>query len=50
MATISLAPAFGAFPIPILGLGMSFVIGYWLAIGLLCARTSTIRARPAADA
>ncbi len=34
----ALAPAVGAFPVPLVGLGMSFPAGYWLAIGLLCAR------------
>ena len=26
----------GHYPVPLVGLGMSFVIGNWLAIGLLC--------------
>ena len=26
----------GHYPVPLVGLGMSFVIGYWLGIGLLC--------------
>jgi hypothetical protein len=37
----ALCPAFGAFPVPLVGLGMSFPAGYWLGIALLCAnRTS----------
>ena len=34
----AICPAFGAFPVPLVGLGMSFPVGYWLAIGLLCAK------------
>jgi cell division protein FtsW (lipid II flippase) len=33
----ALAPVVGAFPVPLVGLGMSFPPGYWLGIGLLCA-------------
>lgn len=35
---VGLAPFLGAFPVPLVGLGMSFPIGYWVAVGLLCAR------------
>ncbi len=42
MAATALAPAFGAFPVPLVGLGMSVPVGWWLAIGLLCAKTSRI--------
>lgn len=34
----ALCPAFGAFPVPLIGLGMSFPVGYWLGIALLCAK------------
>ena len=34
----AICPAFGAFPVPLVGLGMSFPVGYWLAIALLRAR------------
>lgn len=37
LATV-LAPLFGAFPVPWLGLGMSPILGVWLAIGLLAAQ------------
>jgi hypothetical protein len=33
----AVCPAFGAFPVPLIGLGMSFPVGYWLAMALLCA-------------
>jgi cell division protein FtsW (lipid II flippase) len=42
MAAAALCPLFGAFPVPLVGIGMSFVVGYWLAIGLLCAKTSQL--------
>lgn len=29
---------FGAFPVPLVGLGMSFPVGYWLGIALLCGK------------
>jgi cell division protein FtsW (lipid II flippase) len=48
MAATAIAPAFGAFPVPLVGLGMSFPVGWWLAIGLLCAKTSRIESRSAA--
>jgi len=32
----AICPAFGAFPVPLVGLGMSFPLGYWLGIALLC--------------
>lgn len=43
----AMCPAFGAFPVPLVGLGMSFPVGYWLGIALLCAdarSTPTARA------
>lgn len=42
-AATAAAPALGAFPVPLVGLGMSFPVGFWLGIGLL----SSLRA-PAA--
>lgn len=40
---VSIAPFCGWFPVPLVGLGMSFPIGWWLGIGLLAA----IARRPA---
>lgn len=37
----AVCPAFGAFPVPLVGLGMSFPVGYWVAIALLCAHGSS---------
>ena len=34
-AAVSIAPFFGWFPVPLVGLGMSFPIGWWLGMGLL---------------
>ena len=31
---------YGAFPVPLVGLGMSFPVGYWLGVALLCAKGS----------
>jgi cell division protein FtsW (lipid II flippase) len=33
----TLAPAFGAFPVPLVGMGMSPVLGFWLGAGALAA-------------
>ena len=35
---VAIMPAAGAFPVPLVGLGMSFPVGYWLGMALLCAR------------
>jgi cell division protein FtsW (lipid II flippase) len=35
--TVSIVPFFGSFPVPLVGLGMSFPAGWWLGIGLLRA-------------
>lgn len=35
--TASIVPFFGWFPVPLVGLGMSFPVGWWLGIGLLLA-------------
>lgn len=32
---VSIAPFFGWFPVPLVGLGMSFPVGFWLGMGLL---------------
>jgi hypothetical protein len=29
------APAFGAFPVPLVGVGLSPIVGAWLSVGLL---------------
>lgn len=34
----ALLPAAGAFPVPLIGVGMSVPVGYWMAVALLCAR------------
>lgn len=36
-AVVALAPAFGAFPVPLVGVGMSAVLGFWLGAGALVA-------------
>jgi cell division protein FtsW (lipid II flippase) len=33
--TVSIVPFFGWFPVPLVGLGMSFPVGWWLGMGLL---------------
>lgn len=33
--TVSIAPFLGWFPVPLVGLGMSFPVGWWLGMGLL---------------
>lgn len=40
-----LTPMFGAFPVPLTGVGMSPILGAWLGVGLLAAlqRPSTVR-------
>ncbi|MCA1600948.1 MAG: hypothetical protein LC776_04665 [Acidobacteria bacterium] len=37
----AVCPALGAFPVPLVGLGMSFPVGYWLGLALLCANGSS---------
>jgi hypothetical protein len=42
----ALAPAFGAFPVPLVGIGMSPILGFWLGAGALAgARRSNPAAR-----
>lgn len=36
-AGVALAPALGAFPVPLVGVGMSAVLGFWLGAGALAA-------------
>ncbi|HYW11035.1 MAG TPA: hypothetical protein VE871_03735 [Longimicrobium sp.] len=35
----ALAPVFGAFPVPLVGIGMSSILGFWLGAGALAAVT-----------
>ncbi len=44
---LALTPLFGAFPVPIVGIGMSPIVGFWLGAGLLAAIAS--RENAAAD-
>jgi hypothetical protein len=39
-AATALAPFFGAYPVPLAGYGLSFVIGWWLGIAALAASKS----------
>lgn len=41
IAMVALAPAVGAFPVPLMGVGMSPVFGLWLGVGLLAASMRT---------
>ena len=43
----ALTPLFGAFPVPLVGIGMSPIVGFWLGTGLLAAIVS--RENAAAD-
>jgi hypothetical protein len=42
LAAWAVTPLFGAFPVPLVGVGMSPILGAWLGVGLLAA---TARAR-----
>jgi hypothetical protein len=33
----AVAPMFGAFPVPLVGVGMSSIVGFWLGAGALAA-------------
>ncbi|MBX9731195.1 MAG: hypothetical protein K2X59_07690 [Sphingomonas sp.] len=46
MAGTAIAPAIGAFPVPLVGISMSPIIGFWLGIGALGARSQALRPRP----
>lgn len=43
MAVTAIAPAIGAFPVPLIGMSMSPVIGFWLGIGMLVAQRRQAR-------
>lgn len=49
-AVQALAPAFGAFPVPLVGVGMSPVLGFWLGAGALAAARRSNPAGRAAGA
>ena len=42
----ALTPLFGAFPVPLVGIGVSPVIGFWMGAGLLAAIASREDATP----
>jgi hypothetical protein len=44
LVATGLAPFFGAYPVPLAGYGLSFVIGWWLGIAALCVRPRTTAA------
>ena len=39
LAAWAVTPLFGAFPVPLVGVGMSPILGAWLGVGLLAAMT-----------
>ena len=41
--TVSISPFFHSFPVPLVGLGMSFPVGWWLGIGLLSMTRRRLR-------
>lgn len=41
--TVALAPLLGAYPVPLMGIGFSSIIGSWLGIGLLCNHISSAK-------
>ena len=41
LATTAIMPLLGAYPVPLVGLGMSFPVGYCLGMALLCAKPRT---------
>ncbi|HEU0012708.1 MAG TPA: hypothetical protein VFQ45_03455 [Longimicrobium sp.] len=43
------APAFGAFPVPLVGVGMSAVLGFWLGAGALAAASDSKRRNHAGE-
>jgi hypothetical protein len=45
----SLMPVFGAFPVPLVGMGMSPIIGFWLGMGALWACILQCRQLPVPD-
>jgi hypothetical protein len=46
LALCALAPAFGAFPVPLVGMGVSPILGAWLGFGALMAVTARPPALP----
>ncbi|MFN2475331.1 MAG: hypothetical protein ABR526_03200 [Chthoniobacterales bacterium] len=44
--SVAACAAFGAFPVPLVGLGMSFPVGYWIGLALLCAKGNLIQHGP----
>jgi hypothetical protein len=46
LAATALAPFFGAYPAPLAGYGLSFVVGWWLGLAALCVRPRTTAATP----
>jgi cell division protein FtsW (lipid II flippase) len=50
---VALAPAAGAFPVPLVGMGVSPILGSWIGVGLLAsaiARGATLAGRPETNA
>ncbi len=45
-ATTSLAPLFGAYPVPLAGYGVSFVLGWWLGLAALAVPRARSRPKP----
>jgi hypothetical protein len=41
VAMVTIAPAWGTFPVPIMGYGVSPILGYFIALAL-CARSTAI--------
>jgi asparagine N-glycosylation enzyme membrane subunit Stt3 len=48
-AVQALAPAFGAFPVPLVGIGMSPILGFWLGAGALAVAHRTAPATTTAE-
>jgi cell division protein FtsW (lipid II flippase) len=46
MLVTAMAPLVGAFPVPLIGMSMSPIIGFWLGIGALAAVSQALRSRP----
>ncbi len=46
LALGALAPAFGAFPVPLVGMGVSPILGAWLGFGALMSRAARFPAPP----
>jgi hypothetical protein len=39
LVAVSIAPFLGSFPVPLVGLGMSFPVGWWLGVAMLAGTT-----------